>query len=182
VTSFAAPRLRLWAAAWVAVVLVPACATLERDQRTRADPLAARIHTVLARRGLGPDALSVTENVVRHEAQAAPPGSPRLLRELLARPPAAADAGTLFARTVPSALRRLVDEALREAQPARVGGPVAIRDLLDPYLEELAKAQALLRSTPRETQIDARSIISELGSHLLAQYAQGIAATADQAT
>jgi hypothetical protein len=166
-----------------AVLLVPACATLQPDQRTRADPLAARVHTVLARRGLGPDASSVIDNIVRHEAQGPPPGSLPLLRELLAHPPAAADAATLFARTVPGALRRLVDEVSREAQPPRTGSPVAIRDLLDPYLEELAKAQALLRSTPRGTQIDAQTVIRELGSHFPSRDTlQGIAASTDTTT
>ncbi len=164
-------------------LLLPACATLNPDQRMRADPLAARIQTVLARRGLGPDALSVIDNIVRHEAQGPPPGSAPLLRELLAQPPTAADAGTLFARTVPGALRRLVDEASREAQPARAGNPVAIRDLLDPYLEELVKAQALLRSTPRGTQIDAQTVIRELGSYLPSRNTlQAIDAGTDKAT
>jgi hypothetical protein len=183
-TSFASPHLCLRAAAWVAVVLLPAaCATLQPDQRTRADPLDARIQPVLARRGLGPDALSVIENVLRHEAKGPPPGSPQLLRELLAQPPVAADAGTLFARTVPGALRRLVDEASREAQPPRSGNPVAIRALLDPYIEELAKAQALLRSTPRGTQIDAQTVIRELGSHLPSRNTlQTIGAGTDEAT
>jgi hypothetical protein len=163
-------------------LLVSACATLQRDQHMRADPLAARIQTVLAQRGLGPDALSVIDNLVRHEAQGPRPGSPPLLRELLAQPPVAADAGTLFARTVPGALRRLVDEASREAQPSRSENPVSIRDLLAPYLEELAKAQALLRSTPRGTQIDAQTVIRELGSHLPSRNTlQGIGASTDKA-
>ena len=163
-----------------AVLLVPACATLQPDQRSRADPLAARGQAVLARRGLGPDALSVIDNIVRYEAQDSPPGSLPLLRELLAHPPAAADAATLFARTVPGILRRLVDEASREVKPLGSGSPVAIRDLLDPYLEELGKAQALLRSTPRGTQIDAQTVIRELGHHLPSRNAlQGIGAGAD---
>jgi hypothetical protein len=165
-----------------AALLATGCATLQQDQRTRADPLAARMLGVLERRGLGSDALSVIDNTVRHEAQHPPPGSLPILRELLAQPPVAADAGTLFARTVPGALRRLVDEASREAQPARPRDPVAIRDLLDPYLEDLAKAQALLRSTPRGAQIDAQTAIRELGSHLPSRNAlQAIGASIDRA-
>jgi hypothetical protein len=165
-----------------AALIVQACAILEPDERVRSDPLAARIHTILARRGLGPDALSVIDNIIRHEAQAAPPGSAPLLRELLAQCPIAADAGTLFARTVPGALRRLAEEASQDAQPTRSGSPVAIRDLLDPYLEELAKAQALLRSTPRGAHIGAPTIIRELGSHLPSRTAlQGIEASTDKA-
>jgi hypothetical protein len=183
VTSFAPPHLRLRAAACIAAaLLVPACATLEPGQRTRADPLAARVQDVIARRALGPDALSVIENIVRHEAQGPPPGSLPLLRELLAYPPAVSDAETLFVRTVPGALRRLVDEASQDAQPARSGNPIAIRDLLDPYLDELAKAQALLRSTPRGAQIDAQAILRELGSHVPSRAAlQGVGAQVDQA-
>ena len=183
VTSFGLPQLRLGAAACAAAgLLVASCVTLRPGERVRADPLAARVQAVLASRGLGPDALSVVENILQHEAQAAPLGSPPLVRELLAQPPDAADAATLFYRTVPGALRRLVDEASRE-RPARSGGPpVAIRELLAVYLGELAEAQALLRSTPRGSQIDAQAIIRELGSQLPSRgVLGGIGAGTDQA-
>ena len=184
VTSFALPHLCLGTAACaVAGLLFASCATLQPDERTRADPLAIRAQAVLARRGLGPDALSVIDNILRHEAQAAPLGSPPLVRELLARPTDAADAATLFYRAVPGALRRLVDEASRETQPIRSDGPpVTIRGLLDVYLGELAEAQALLRSTPRGSQIDAKAILRELGSQLPSRSAlRSIAASTDQA-
>jgi len=183
VTSFALPHLCLGTAACaVAGLLFASCVTLQPDERTRADPLATRVQAALARRGLGADGLSVIENILRHEAQAAPLGSPPLVRELLARPTDAADAATLFYRAVPGALRRLVDEASRE-QPTRSDGPpVTIRELLDVYLGELAEAQALLRSTPRGSQIDAKAIIRELGRQLPSRGALGsIAASIDQA-
>ena len=75
VTSFALPHLRLGTAACCAVtgLLFASCVGLQPDERTRADPLATRVQAVLARRGLGADGLSVIENILRHEAQAAVP-------------------------------------------------------------------------------------------------------------
>ena len=68
--------------------------------------LSLLVAVELARQALGPDALLLVDNVLRHEAPA-PRAAPPLVRELLARPLDAADAASLFRRTVPEALHRL---------------------------------------------------------------------------
>jgi len=161
---------QLWiftAAAAAVVLLVASCATVRQKEGARADALAARVEAVLARRGLGEDALSVIDNILRHESPpAAPPASPPVVRELLARPPAAAHAATLFYRGVPGALRRLVEEVSSEPQaPRDQGQPVPIRDLLDAYVRELAEAQRVLRSALRGQRIDAQAIIHGIGKN-----------------
>ncbi|HZM34957.1 MAG TPA: hypothetical protein VFC18_10735, partial [Burkholderiales bacterium] len=65
--------------------------------------LSLLVAAELARQALGPDALLLVDNVLRHEAPA-PRAAPALVRELLARPLDAADAASLFRRTVPEAL------------------------------------------------------------------------------
>jgi hypothetical protein len=167
-----------------AVLLVVSCATMRPDEATGADALAARVEAVLARRGLGQDALSVIDNILRHESPpAAPPASPPMVRELLARPPAAADAATLFYRAVPGALRRLVEEASAEPQaPSFRGRPAPIRELLDVYLGELVEAQRVLRSALRGPPIDAPAIFRRLGRGPPSPgELRGIAASTDQA-
>jgi len=167
-----------------AVLLVASCATMRPEEGVRADALAARVEAVLARRGLGEDALSVIDNILRHESPpAAPPASPPMVRELLARPPAAADAATLFYRGVPGALRRLVEEVSSEPQaPREQGQPAPIRDLLDAYLGELAEAQRVLRSALRGPRIDAQAIIHGLRQRPPSPAElRGIAASTDQA-
>ncbi len=64
------------------------------------------MYAELQKRSLGPDALLIPDNLLRHEI-AAPPATPALVRELLARPLAAADAAAIFERSVPAALREL---------------------------------------------------------------------------
>ncbi len=175
---------RLCAAACAAACLLAAsCATVPLEEATRADALSARVEGVLARRGLGPDALSVIDNVIRHDTAPAPPDSPPVVRELLARPLAAADVQTLFYRAVPGALRRLVDEASAPAHPSALRGPrMAIRDLLDVYLGELVEAQKLLRSASRGTELDARKLVGELGAGSpSAESLRAVAASVDQA-
>jgi hypothetical protein len=156
---------QLWictAATAAAALLLAACATLRSDEGARADPLAARVEAVLVRRGLGVDALSMIDNILRHESPTTPPASLPMVRELLARPPAAADAATVFYRAVPGALRRLVEEVSSEQTPRFRGRPAPIRDLLDAYLGELAEAQRVLRSALREPRVDAQALIHGL--------------------
>src|SRR5512134_2447510 len=86
-----------------------------------------------------PESLRVIDNVLRHGPP--PPPAPALVRELLARPFAAQDAATIFGRSVPAALL-----ALAEPLPApQAGAAVEIRELLGPYLRDLARAQQILK-------------------------------------
>ncbi len=146
------------------VFCAASCAPLQPAPRST-DPLDARVDAILLRRGLGHEALGVIDNTLRHEAPA-PPAAPPLVRELLARPLQAAHAADLFDRAVPVALRQLVDEA--RAQPARTAArtaPVELRELLDPYVEQLAQAQRMLREA-WGTPIDPAPAILELREDL----------------
>ena len=78
------------AATAVAALLVTSCAT------------APVHHDVLAARVEG-DSLQLIDNLVRHEP-GPPPAAPALVRELFAKPLAAADAASLFRRAVPAEL------------------------------------------------------------------------------
>ena len=133
--------------ALAAALLLGACASLSPVERA----LESRVE---------PEALQVIDNVLRHSPP--PPPSPALVRELLARPFAAQDAETLFNRSVPAALL-----ALAAPLPAPQGGaPVEIRDLLEPYLQDLAQAQQILKSAQRGTSLDAQALLRELGDGL----------------
>jgi hypothetical protein len=100
--------------------------------------LALLVAAELARQALGPDALLIIDNVVRHEAPP-PRAAPAIVRELLARPLDAADAAAFFDRTVNKGLVQFA------AGPEK---PVPFDNLLQRYIEELAAAQrALLRAT-----------------------------------
>jgi hypothetical protein len=134
-------RANLWI---TASLLLASCASLPPEQRT----LEARVE---------PDALRVIDNVLRHEGP--PPPSPPLVRELLARPFAAVDAASLFERSVPRPLLSFIE-------PAPQGPAVDVRQLLDPYLAELAEAQRVLRSAQRDTPLDAAALLSELDKGL----------------
>lgn len=126
-----------------------------------------RVDAILERRGLGPDALSVIENIIRHDT-APPPAAPPMVRELLAGPLAAADAATLFDRAVPGALRRFVDEVFVEATAPLHSDATRtpLRELLDTYLGELAEAQRVLRTAARGEAVDAQALILELRDNL----------------
>jgi hypothetical protein len=89
----------------------------------------------------GPSRLQVIDNVLAHEG--APPPSPPLVRELLARPLDARDAQTLFGRSVPAALSRLA-----EATPQ--GPPVALEVAADELLQALAIARRALPELPAD--------------------------------
>lgn len=149
---------RMWSGRTIAAaaLLVAACAT----PSMRYGGLEDRVHAVLEQRALGPDALRVIDNLLEH-GSSAPPATPRLVRELLARPLDAADAARIFREAVPPSLAGL------ERAPA---GP--FEDLLKEYLAELAEAQRLLRAGIRPWDDDAllRALAEGLPSsaHLLA--------------
>jgi len=160
------PRFPLCAAVCAAAgLLVASCTTLPPVERTRANALAARIDAVLARRGLGPDALSVIDNIIRHDTAPPPFAASPIVSELLSRPTAAADAAALFQLAVSEALRRLAEEAFAapQASGALEKMPVSLRALLDAYLGELADAQRVLRSATRGAPIATQAILRELG-------------------
>ena len=139
------------------------CATLQRERRAPDGGLERRVLAALTQSGLGEGALFIPDNVLRHDAREVPPGAPPLVRELLGRPLAAADAGTLFYRAVPGALRRLVDEA--SAAPRPESSEIALRDLVDRYVAELARAQALLHSALNPGALDAKAVLADLERH-----------------
>ena len=152
---------------FVAALLVAACATLPSASTSRDTALQARVDAILEHRGLGTDALFVIDNVIRHDLTP-PPASPPIVRELLAGPLAAADAATLFDRSVPGALRRWVDSLLAVAVPQPVPGmaQAPLREILDAYLAELAEAQRVLRMAARGPAVDAEALVAQLRNNL----------------
>jgi hypothetical protein len=152
-------RLRSWHAYAVVGLFLLVSAPLPAGT-IDADVLATRVDAVLARRGIGPDALRVIDNIIRHEAPP-PPAAPPLVRELLGHPLAAADAATIFNRIVPASLQRLangVSEEPSRLQPA----PVAFEEVLAVYIEELAAAQRRLHQAVPSGKIDAGVITRQL--------------------
>ncbi len=145
---------------WIAAsLLLASCASAPPEQRA----LESRVEA---------DALRVIDNVLRHEGP--PPPSPRQVRELLARPFAAADAAAIFERSVPRDLLAL-------AQPAGDGPAVEIRELLDPYLASLAEAQQVLKGAQRDTPLDAAALLREFEGGLPAAARMHEAAQLDAA-
>ena len=132
----------------------------------RTDALAARVDAVLARRGLGPDTLSVIENVLRH-GTTPPPAAPPLVREWLGKPLAAANAITMFDHFVPAALQRLASDvpAPSPGHEIKHHASASLAELLDAYLAELAEAQRIVRGAIDGGRIDAPAILSELEHH-----------------
>jgi hypothetical protein len=161
-------RITLFRVAACAALLAAACATLPPSGIPRDEALKARVEAILRHRGLGPDALSVIDNIIRHDATPAPPYAPPVVRELLANPLAAADAQTLFYRAVPGTLRRIIDDlsAERRAADAAGGAPVPLRGLLDAYLGDLADAQRVLRTAARGEAIAAEALVLRLRENL----------------
>jgi hypothetical protein len=96
---------------------------------------AALATTLLACACAGPQPIGVIDNVLRHEGRAPP--SPALVRQVLARPMMALDAGALFARAEPPGLARL-------AEPAAGSAPA--HAWIEPYLDQLAEAQRALQA------------------------------------
>jgi hypothetical protein len=161
------PGFTLFLAWACAAFLVAACATLQPGGVSRDDTLKTRVEAILERRGLGPDALSVIDNVIRHDLTP-PPAAPPIVRELLADPLAAANAETLFVRAVPGAFRRFVDDLSAAPLQDRGQRPISpLRRLIDAYLAELAEAQRILRAAARDETLNARALISQLHENLL---------------
>src|SRR5687768_14600366 len=142
---------RMWSGRTIAALatLLGACASLSTQQQT----LERRVAEVLERRGLGSDALGVIDNLVRN-GPPAPHATPPLVLELLARPLAAADAESLFARTVPAVF----------SPPRLSAGPQTLDELLRTYLKELAEAQRLLRTAV--SPFDDAPLLEELAAGL----------------
>ncbi|HEU4353373.1 MAG TPA: hypothetical protein VFR66_16020 [Burkholderiales bacterium] len=118
------------------VVLASACASLAPPRAA----LDSRVAAVLERRGLGPDALLVIDNLLRH-GPPPPPATPPLVLELLGRPLDALDASGIFNAAVPAALASME----RKRVPAEGLSEHALKS----YLTELAEAQRTLRSALR---------------------------------
>jgi hypothetical protein len=95
--------------------------------------LSLLVAAELARQALGPDALLLIDNVIRHEGPP-PRAAPALVRGLLASPLDAADAAALFRRSVPLPLQ----------EPARVAPAAGFERLLERYVAELALARESL--------------------------------------
>jgi hypothetical protein len=132
-------------------------------------PLSLLVAAELARQALGPDALRIIDNVVRHEAPP-PRAAPAIVRELFARPLDAADARALFQRAVPRQLETF--------EPQK--SDASFDSLLERYVGELAAAQrALLAASPA---LDEQPLIEAL-SHGLpgAEQLLGVANAVDAA-
>ncbi len=142
------------AAAAAVVLLAAACASVPATRPEQR--LEARVGAVLERRGLGRDALSVIDNLLRHGARP-PREAPAVVQELLARPLGAVDAAVLFRRSVPAALMEFPQE---ESLPAQA----SFDELLERYIGELASAAAMLRAATKPFDEDA--LLRRLGEGL----------------
>ena len=133
----------------------------------------ALIAALLTAGGLGPDALQVIDNAVRHEGPP-PPHAPAVVRELFARPLDAQDAAALFRRAIPP---ELIDAVETPAQPA----PQPFAEALSRYIEELAVAQRLLRDATAKAPVDDAAIVRRLDEGLLsADQLLGVAAAVER--
>lgn len=112
--------------------------------------LPAEVRSVLDRRGLGPDALQVIGNLVRH-GPAVPRATPALVLELLARPLEALDAAAVFQRAVPQSLAGL---------PGNTSDARPFNQLLEAYLAEVSRARELLRAAVRP--FDEEALLRQL--------------------
>src|SRR5258708_11638254 len=130
------------------------CTGVEPPEDAARSRLEARIAAALAQRGVGLDALSVIDNVVRHEGPP-PPAAPPLVRELLADPLRAIDAAALFRRLVPSALAQF-------GAPLKAPPPRPFDEILAAYIEELAAAQRELRAATGKVRLDEAAIVRGL--------------------
>ena len=149
---------------WATVLLlVGACTALPVGEQRDAE-LAARVNAIFERRGLGPDALSVIDNILRHEGTVPPPHSPSMAREMLARPLAAVNAGESFDRAVPAALPHFVEEI--SAPHGGGASSASIEDLVKVYVAELAVAQSALRAAKKRARIDATAVAEQFGKTL----------------
>jgi hypothetical protein len=138
-----------------ALALAAGCASVPPP----AERLPAEVGAFLERRGLGPDALRVIGNLMRH-GPPPPRAAPALVVDLLARPLDALDAAEIFRRTVPAGLES-------------VGRQTQSRDfdaLLEAYLGELAQAHRLLgiASKPLDEELLLRQLSQGLPPALAA--------------
>jgi hypothetical protein len=140
---------RMWSRRTIVAALLGGCAALPSTDQE----LESRVTGVLERRGLGPEALLVVDNVLRHGSPA-PPLAPPLVLELLAKPLAAADAGRIFRASVPASL----------AGFHRSPGNPSFEDAVKTYVTELAEAQRLLRTALRA--FDDEPLLRELSAGL----------------
>jgi hypothetical protein len=111
--------------------------------------LRAALSAALERRGLGAEALGVVDNILSHEAPA-PRAAPPAVRELLARPAAAADAAASFARAVPDALFPFATQSAAQS----------FEEALAAYIAQVEQALRLLRAATGE--VDAAGILAQL--------------------
>lgn len=161
------------------LLLVGACAALPAGERP-GEELAVRVNAIFERRGLGPDSLSVIDNILRHEGVVPPPYAPPMVREILTRPLAAVNAAEWFDRAVPASLRRFIDELV--APDAGRQPPASIEDLVKTYVAELARAQEALRAAGKRGPIDAAAMMRQLEGELPGTAAlRDIAAVVDPA-
>jgi hypothetical protein len=162
-----------------AAIFLGGCASLPPPAApSSAQDLEARLQAVLAKRG-HPEGLSLIDRELkaRHPT---PRFTPALVRALLARPAALADAASLFEQAVPATLRGFV-EALVRPVPAASGTPVPLRPLIDAYVMALTAAQAALREGLGGTRLDPASVLGELEDDLPNTGAAMIAPAVDEA-
>lgn len=119
--------------------------------------LAATIALLLAQNGLGPDALLVPDNLLRHEA-APPAGAAPLARELLAQPLQALDAAAIFRRAVPASIVRFAEEG-----PAPAARP--FDEVLGEYVRDVETAQKAFAAAAR-APFDAAPLLRRLRTGL----------------
>jgi len=147
------------ARAFAGALLLAGCAPLPTVPPP--SPLEARAAAILERRGPGAGSLALIADMVA--SRPLPPQVPLLVRELLGRPAAAADAAAIFDRAVPRALARFVASA---PEPAAAAAPVDIRELLEPYLRDLAEAQRVLRAALNGGEVDTGLVLEDLRKDL----------------
>lgn len=140
---------RMWSRWTIAAALAAGCAGVPVQEPN----LEGRVAALLEKRGLGPEALLVVDNVLRH-GPPHPPAAPRLVLELLGRPLGAAEAARIFRDSVPPSLA-----ALEPPKPAD-----SFDRSLRTYLAELAEAQRVLRSALRA--FDDEPLLRELAAGL----------------
>ncbi len=134
----------------VPLALAAGCASVPAPEK----PLPAEVLAALDRRGLGPDALLVIDNLVRH-GPPAPRATPAAVLELFARPLEALDAPAMFRRAVPQSLVRLTGNG----SDAR-----SFDELLAAYLAQVSTAAELLRAAVRP--FDEEALLRQLDEGL----------------
>jgi hypothetical protein len=140
---------RMWSGRTIAAASVAALLAGRAALSVEDSQVESRVAAVLERRGLGPDALLVIDNLLAH-GPPPPPAAPPLVLGLLARPSAAADAGAIFEKVVPASLASLHESP----------SGVAFDELLQAYIAELAQAQRALRAAMRP--FDDEPLLREL--------------------